>query len=157
MEIDSFDGQRQDEEIVEIWRAHPLVMLRGGLWTTLIVIIGSLPIAFWQPSWGVGFLIFFICIAGLYALCEIYLWFNTIYILTNQRIFAIDQKRLLIRIHNEVPLENIQNASHVKKGLSQTIFDYGMVEIQTSGAKTALILENIPHPYFAQQKILEKN
>jgi uncharacterized membrane protein YdbT with pleckstrin-like domain len=156
MEIDSFDGQRQDEEIKEVWRTHPFVMAKGALWVLLLVFIGSMPEAIWSPRWGIGFLIFFICVAGLYGLAEFYLWFATLYILTNQRIFAINQKRLFVRAHNEVPLENIQNASHTKRGISQTLLDYGEVQIETSGAKTALILKNVPHPYFVQQKILSK-
>jgi len=152
--IDSFDGQRENEEIVAAWRQHPWVMARAAFLAIIIILIGSLPWALFSVSWGWQVTLFFAAIAGLYLLANLYLWLNTIYFLTSERIFAIRQKQLLVRTNNEVPLVNIQNVSHTKKGLWQMLFDYGTVEVETSGAKTALRMPNVTCPYQAQQKIL---
>jgi len=156
MIIESFDGQREDEKIVATWRQHPWVLHRSGLITIIIALIGSLPQAIWSPSWGAKFMILGFVVAALYGLSKYYLWLNTIYILTNQRIFTILQKGLFFRTNIEVPLTNIQNASHTQKGLFQTLLKYGDVEIETSGAKTAMTLKNVEKPYRVQQKILAK-
>jgi len=156
MKIDSFVGQREDEEIVIAWRQHPLVMARSALIIAGLIILGSLPQIIWSPSWGLKFLLLFIIAAAIYGLLSFYMWFNTIYILTNQRILGVEQPGVLSRMNNEVPLQNIQNAFHQKKGVLQTMFDFGTIEIQTSGAKTALLAKNTEHPFQVQQKILAK-
>jgi len=157
MKIDSFEGQRENENIVSIWRQHPFILARTGFICAGIIVIGSLPEAIWAPSWGVGAIMLFLVVAFIYGLSQWYLWFNTIYFLTNERIFAISQRRVLYRITNEVPLKNIQNVMHTKRGLWQMMFNFGDVEIETSGTKTAMILRSVERPYLVQQKILDKS
>ncbi len=157
MIIDSFDGQRPDEKITAVWRRHPFVLSKAGFIVVGLAVVGSVPLAMGWGGWSIGFLIFVLSCAGLYGLINYWLWLNTIFILTNQRIFAIYQKRLLLRTNNEVPLENIQNVSHTKHGASSMMMDFGDVEIETSGAKTAMQIKDVPNPYFVQQKILSKD
>jgi uncharacterized membrane protein YdbT with pleckstrin-like domain len=156
VQIESFDGQRDDEEIVSVWRQHPLTMAKSMSISALLIFTGSIPFLSWRPSWGFEFWLFFILIAAAYGLMSYYLYLNTIYILTDQRIFAIAHKALLFRSNNEVPLKNIQNVAHLKKGLLQMIFDYGSVEVETAGTKTAMTIKSIEHPYLVQQKILTR-
>jgi len=155
MIIESFDGQREDENIVAIWRQHPWVLSKTTIIAILIVAIGSIPMAL-SFSWGWKALALFAIAAIFYALGGYFLWLNTLYILTNQRIFAILQKGMFFRSNTEVPLINIQNVSHTQKGLFQMTLKYGDVEVETSGAKTAMILKNVEKPYLVQQKILKK-
>lgn len=150
-----FEGQKEGERVIAIWRQHPLVMLKSTLIGILLILIGSIPIAFWSPSWQYNFLLLFIGVAGIYLVVNVYIWLNTIFILTDERIFSIYQKSILSRSTNEVPIKNIQNASHSKKGLFQMMFDYGAVEIQTAGAGVSMRIENISKPYQVQQIILE--
>lgn len=157
MKIDGFEGQREGEEIIGIWRAHPFVLAKTGFICSALIILGSLPEAIWAPSWGIYLILLFIFASFIYALIHYYMWFNTIYFLTGERIFAISQKGPLYRLTNEVPLKNIQNVMHSKKGIWQMMLDFGDVEIETSGAKTAMILRSLTHPYLAQQKILDKS
>jgi membrane protein YdbS with pleckstrin-like domain len=156
MQISSFDGQRKGERIVAVWRSHMWVMSRAGFIFALMILVGSLPLAFTSASWGSGFLMILIALAGVYLLLQIYLYLSTIYILTNERVLSITQSKLLMRTINELPLKNIQNVSHTRKGLFQMLMDYGEVEIQTAGSTTAMDLRNVPHPYRVQQKILAK-
>ena len=156
VDIDSFDGQKQGEKIVAVWRSHMWVMSRSGFIFALFIIVGSLPLAFSSASWAAGFLIFFICLGAIYLLLQVYLYISTLYILTNERILSINQSKLLMRTINEVPLSNIQNVSHTRKGLFQMLMDYGNVEIQTAGSTTAMNLKNVPRPYRIQQRILAR-
>ncbi len=132
------------------------IMSRAGFIFAAWVIIGSLPLAFTSWSWGAGFLIVFAGIGALYLILQVYLYLSSIYILTSERIISIAQSKLLMRTINEVPLSNIQNVSHTRKGLFQMLMDYGNVEIQTAGSTTAMNLKNVPHPYRVQQRILTK-
>jgi membrane protein YdbS with pleckstrin-like domain len=154
MKIESFDGQRKGEVIKAVWRSHMWVMSRAGFIFAFLVVLGSMPLAFTSVSWASGFLLVVVAVAGIYLLLQIYLFLSTIYILTNERILSITQTKLLMRTINELPLRNIQNVSHTRKGLFQMLMDYGEVEIQTAGSTTAMTLKNVPHPYRVQQKIL---
>ena len=154
MEIESFDGQRDSEEIAAAWRQHPMVLAKPLAIIVLLVFTGSIPVFTWAPSWRYDFWLIFIAAAGIYGLLSYFLWLNTTYILTNERIFAIFQRAFLIRANTEVPLKNIQNVAHLKKGLFQMVFDYGSVEVETAGTKTAMTIKNVEHPYAVQQKIL---
>jgi len=156
MLVDSFDGQRENEEIVEVWRPHPFTLSKTALIIVLIIVIGSIPMASWHPSWSVDALLVFIAIAGLYGALNLYLWLNTIYILTNERVFTISQNSLFSRKNSELALINIQTVSHTKRGLWQMILNFGNVEIQTAGASVSMVLKNVENPYRAQQKILAK-
>ncbi len=156
MQIDSFDGQRENEDIAEVWRPHPFTMSKTGLVIILLVILGSLPMATWHPSWSIDFLLVFLAVAGLYGALNLYLWLNTFYILTNQRIFTISQNSLFSRKNAELALNNIQTVAHTKRGIFQMLLNYGNVEIQTAGGGVSMVLKNVENPYRVQQKILAK-
>lgn len=155
MIIDSFEGQKEGEEIVAVWRQHLWVLARPSLIAISLILIGSVPMAFWSPSWSVISILLFVGIAGIYLIIMFYLWFNTIYILTNERVFSIYQNSVFSRTTNEVPLKNIQNASHSKKGIFQMLLDFGQVDIQTAGSSIALSMRNVNHPYQVQQVVLK--
>ncbi len=155
MIIESFDGQKEGEKIIAVWRQHPFVFFKSSLVGILIILIGSIPQAFWDPSWGIKLIILAIGIAGIYALSVIYLWLNTIFILTSERVFSIYQSSIFSRTTNEVPLRNIQNASHSKKGIFQMMLDFGKVDIQTAGSSIALSMKNVNNPYQVQQAVLK--
>lgn len=115
-----------------------------------------MPNAFFSPSWGAGFFLISLALGVVYLILNIYLYLSSMYILTDARIISINQSKLLVRKINEVPLSNIQNVSHVRKGLFQMVMDFGDVEIQTAGSTLAMIMKDVPHPYKIQQKILAK-
>lgn len=155
MIIDSFEGQKEGEKIVAVWRQHPWVFFKSSLIAILLILVGSAPQAFWDPSWGIKMIILAVAIAGIYMLVAVYLWLNTVFILTNERVFSIYQNSIFSRTTNEVPLRNIQNASHSKKGIFQMLLDFGQVNIQTAGSSIALSMKNVNHPYQVQQTVLK--
>lgn len=157
MLIESFDGQRENEEIVKSYYQHPITLLKSGFISILIIGLTTIPYASSRAVWTFYLLLLGILVSAAYFTLHYYLWLNTIYILTNERIFAIVQNKLLMRKNSELPLSNIQHVSHTKSGIFQMILDYGEVEIQTAGSTTAMTLKNLSRPYQAQQKILQQS
>jgi len=155
MIIDSFDGQKENEEIVAAFRQHPWVLARSGFIAIVVILIGSVPMAFWPADWSWIPLFLSVVVAVSYLSKDMYLWFNTIYIVTDRRVFAVCQKTPLMRTTSEVPLVNIQNAAHTRAGAAQMMFNYGTVGIQTAGPTMALELKNVANPYQVQQIILQ--
>lgn len=153
---EAFDGQLENEDIQQVWHRSAVTLLKPGFVGVLLIVLGSLPLILWQPSWDLLFLVIFCAIAFIYFGIAYYKWFNTLVILTNMRILYVEHSGVLSRKTSEVPISNIQNISHIKKGFMQMIFDYGDVEIQTAGATVAVVLKDVEHPYDKQQKILRK-
>lgn len=151
----SFDGQRADEDVVHLWRMHPWVMAKTGFWVVLILFISFLPLLLPGGFTGTKLIIIGSIISAVLILNALYGWWNTVYVLSNQRVIGVDQSKLLMREVHEVPLENIQNITFVQKGLGATMFGYGTVKIQTAGGKTAVRLRNVEHPLKVQQEITE--
>ena len=46
----------------------------------------------------------------------------------------------------ETPLERIMNVGFSRRGLLQTLFAYGSVEVQVAGLPTPMVLKNVANP-----------
>ena len=79
-------------------------------------------------------------------------WYRDQFIITTQRLINIDQRSLLHRRVAEVELDKIQNITHIIKGLSPTMFNFGTVIVQSAGAND-LMLEQISNPALIQEDI----
>lgn len=152
-----FEGQKTDEDVVLAVRQHPFVLFASGLITVIILVIAVILVFKFGGSWISGWffilaLIFIISYGGR----RLFMWYNQVYILTNQRIISVVQKGVFRREVTEVPLENIQNLSHETRGVFQTMLNFGEVELETAGIAKTIKLTNIAHPYQIQQRILEE-
>lgn len=152
----NFEGQRDDEEIVAIWRQHPWVMAKIGFIVVVILFVACIPLIWlgWS-TFAIYFIVAGCLISAVLISMVLYSWWNTFYILSNQRILGFDQGSPLARKVYEVPLENIQNITHIQKGMGAMTFGYGTVQIRTAGGKTAMRIKNVEHPLEAQQKITD--
>jgi len=150
-----FEGQRPNEEVLEIYRQHPWVMSRSAAIAIGILFIAFLPLLLPGGGNGVKLIMIGAAIACVILAVRLYIWWNTIYVLTDQRIIGSVQHKLLMRKVDEVPIGNIQNISHLKKGLWSMLFDYGIVQIQTSGSDLAMELHNVENPLTVQQSIID--
>lgn len=150
-----FEGQRPNEEVLEIYRQHPWVMSRSAAIAIVILFVAFLPLLL--PGGGNGGKLILIgsIVALIIMAVRLYIWWNTVYVLTDQRIIGSVQHKLLVRKVDEVPIKNIQNISHVKKGLWSMLFDYGVVQVQTSGSVLAMELNNVENPLTVQQAIID--
>jgi hypothetical protein len=96
MPVKYFADQFDDEEVLYVFRKHPVVMRKGLVLGALGPLIGVLPAAI-KPD--LGFSWFFGglaagCILGLLLFFPSWLaWYYSIYIVTDQRFIQITQKR----------------------------------------------------------------
>ena len=86
------------------------------------------------------------------------------WIITNKRVFDVEQQRLFSRIISVFPLENIQDITVEMRGIIATMFKFGNVHIHTAGEKQDLIIRHARHPMGvkevlsrAQHDVLESN
>lgn len=78
-------------------------------------------------------------------------YFLDVWIVTNRRVFDIEQQRLFSRIISVFPLENIQDITIEMRGIIPTMFKFGNVHIHTAGEKQDLIIRHARHPMEVKQ------
>ena len=148
----AFEGQREGEEVVLVFRRH-IIALRKGFYSILIpFLIASLPTLVFPGEWlylwialgglGFGLLLFFYHWIG---------WYFTVFVLTNQRLRQSTQKGIFGKSVIDLPVSKIQNISYTIPGLSGEIFKFGTIVIQTYVGD--LILDLIEHPSEVYNKL----
>jgi len=151
-----FDDQFDDEEVLYVFRQHPIVMRKGLVFGMLGPLLGVIPAAI-NPMLGFGWF-FGGLIAGIVLGLLIFLlpwigWHFSVFILTNQRFIQIKQKGLLHRSVSDINLQQIQSINYEISGLEQTLLGFGTIKMQTYVGD--LMMHDIHHPAKTQRKILE--
>lgn len=149
----SFIGQSQGEQVLLLVRRHPLVLSPRLLAVVLLC---------WLP-WivfvvGVGFSALFAVLflltligGGLYSYVVWSDWYNTLYLVTNQRVITTWQHNLWRRAVREVPLDKIQEVRHDQRGLFKIALRVGDVIVRTAGAELHLV--DVGNPYQIEQRV----
>lgn len=140
-----FEGQNEDEELLFVFRRHPVAM-RKGFYTLLIpFLLASVPVLLWPDNFNN----LFIALAGLGAGLVLFLyhwigWYFSVFIVTNQRIRQITQKGFFSRSIIDIGISKIQNISYNVPGFSAAAFGFGNLVVQTYVGN--LYLDKILHP-----------
>ena len=140
-----FDGQREDETLVLVFRRHPVALRKGFYMILVPLVIGSIPVFIWQDvlwvllipcvTFALGLLLFFF---------QWVRWYFTVFILTDQRIRQVTQKSFFGSDVIDLDITNIQNASYNIPGFSGELLGFGTIVIQTIVGD--LVLDKIAHP-----------
>lgn len=140
-----FEGQREGEAVVMIFRRHILTTFKGIFVLVLLTGLGIIPMFIWKNE-SAPFFIWLACFAfGLiFALWEHMLWHFSVFIVTNQRIRQITQHGLFKKTVVDLGLDKIQSVSYHVPGLFGSIFNYGTILIQTTVGD--MTINMIPHP-----------
>lgn len=140
-----FDGQRDDEELLFVFRRHIIAMRKGFYLLLGPMAISALPFLIWQNNLGLLWLFVGGFIMGLVLFFYHFLmWFYTYYIVTNQRIRQITQHGFFGKDVIELRLSKIQNISYSVPGFAGEMFKFGTIVIQTFVGD--LVIKNVEHP-----------
>lgn len=140
-----FDGQRDGEELLFVFRRHIIAMRKGFYLLLIPFALSSIPPLIWQSSlslfilpvigFGIGLLLFSY---------HFMMWYFTIYIVTDQRIRQISQRGFFGKDVVELRLSKIQNISYNIPGFTGEIFKFGTIIIQTFVGD--LVIHKVEHP-----------
>ncbi|HEX5456609.1 MAG TPA: PH domain-containing protein [Candidatus Saccharimonadales bacterium] len=150
----SFPDQLDDEELLFIFRKHPIVMRRGLVLGLLALLAGTIP-SLIKPEYNylfgglaAGFVL------GLILFIPSYIsWYFSVYIVTDQRLLQIMQKGLWTRSVVDIGLSQIQMVNYEIAGFNQTVLGFGTIMMQTFVGD--LVIRDVHHPEKVQQKILK--
>ncbi len=148
-----FDGQRNGENLLFVFRRHIFVARKGLFLFIVITIISFLPFFIWHNNdQNLLLLAILGSLFGLFVLFyHFVLWYFTIYIVTDQRIKQIAQKGFFGKEVVDLQLSKIQNISYNISGIAGSIFKFGTIVIQTLVGD--LIIRNVDHPEKVYNKI----
>jgi len=140
-----FDGQRDDEKLLFIFRRHIIAMRKGFYLLLIPLVITAIPPLIWQSNLE----LFLLPVGGLVVGLILFfyhfiLWYFTIYIVTDQRIRQVTQRGLFGKDVIELHLSKIQNISYNIPGFTGEVFQFGTIVIQTFVGD--LVIHQVEHP-----------
>lgn len=157
-----FDDQFDDEEVLFIFRKHPIVMRKGLLLASVGLLAGplySLVLIYTRPNNPPSLTFFFTSLAASCVLSFVLFlpswisWYFSVFIVTDQRLIQITQKGLFHRSVVDMGLGQIQMVNYQVAGLTQTLLGFGTIMMQTFVGD--LVIHSVHHPAKIQKKLLE--
>lgn len=149
-----FKEQFDDEEVLLVFRKHPVVMRKGLVLSSFAILLGVVP-ALIKPefSWFFGGLAAGFVLSGLVFLPFWISWHFSVYIVTSQRLIQITQKGLFHRSMVGLGLNQIQMVNYEIAGLQETLLGFGTIMIQTFVG--SLTIHEVHKPAVIQKELLE--
>jgi hypothetical protein len=136
-----------NEKVLNIYRQSESVLFRPVL---LVFFFIYFPWFFLIKYEIVGnyarLILFWTLLVLLYALNKYLLWLLNVYLLTSKRLVCVSYSGLFNKKVLESPLNKILNVSYHSKGLWQSVFGFGTVEVQVAGLSEPMQLKNVSHP-----------
>lgn len=156
-----FDDQFDDEDVLYVFRKHPVVMRKGlilGMFGILLPVLYVGSLTYFNPenvpsmgyffgSIGIGFIL-----GGILFFPAWLAWYYSVFIITNQRFIQITQKGLFHRSVSDLGLNHIQTINYEINGLQETMLGFGTIVIQTYMGD--LYIHDVHHPARTQKKII---
>ncbi len=160
-----FADQMDDEEVLYVFRKHPIVMrkgiivwafamLAGPLYTVLLTIIyANNPDKYPSPSFFFLSLIASLVLSVIVFFPYYIAWNFSVFIVTDQRFIQITQKGFFHRSVVDVGLNQIQMVNYEVAGLQETLLGFGTIMMQTYMGE--LLIHDVHHPAHIQKKMLK--
>lgn len=140
-----FDGQRDGEELLFVFRRHVIAMRKGFYLLLIPFAISAIPPLIWQDNLALFLLPIGGLIVGLlFFFYHFVMWYFTIYIVTDQRIRQITQRGFFGKDVVELRLSKIQNISYNIPGFTGETLGFGTIVIQTFVGD--LVINKVEHP-----------
>ncbi|NLE07227.1 MAG: PH domain-containing protein [Parcubacteria group bacterium] len=158
-----FEGKEDGEEVILLLRRHPffiilrliffvflvLLPLVAGLVFSRFLCAHDLFVLYWfvLSSW------YLLIWSGIFYTLTVYTL--DVWIVTNRRIIDNKQHGFFNRTVSELHLARVQDVSVETKGLIQTFFKFGDVQIQTAGANEKFKFMQVPYPEKVKDEIMK--
>jgi len=157
-----FEDQFDDEEVLYVFRKHPIVMRRGLIFGSLGLLVGPLYtlILTYTSSANPPTMTFFylsflasVVVAALLFFPSWMSWYFSVFIITDQRFIQITQRGFFHRSIVDMGLSQIQMVNYEVRGIQETLLGYGTIMMQTMVGD--LLIHYIHHPAKIQKHLLE--
>lgn len=146
-----FEERDSEEKIILVARPHWFTNVSWILTTVLLVfgpsVLKFVPMVSDIPSEIriLGVFAWYL-ITFAFSFEKFLSWYFDVYIITDERVVDISFNNLLNKKFSEAKLSMIQDITSRVSGVSQTMFNYGTVSIQTAAEVPEICFEMIPNP-----------
>jgi hypothetical protein len=140
-----FKGQYDNEEVLYVFRKHPVVMRKGLILFMIAILLGTIP-SFIKPEFSylygglaAGFVL------GIIVMFPSWIyWYFTVYIMTDQRFIQQVQKGFFKKSYSDIALKHVQSLNYEIYGIQETLLGFGSLMIQTYLGD--IIIHDVHHP-----------
>jgi hypothetical protein len=150
-----FADQFDDEEVLYVFRKHPVVMRTGLVLAMIGPLVGVIPAAI-KPELGFGWFFGGLAagiVGGLLMFLPSWIaWYYSVFIVTDQRFIQITQKGLFHRSVVDIGLNQIQMVNYEVAGLQETLLGFGTIMMQTYMGD--LVIHQVHKPAKIQKKMI---
>lgn len=147
-----FEGQREGEEVLIVFRRHVVTTQRGWWFFLIMGLLGWLPMLIWKDVDQMIFVWMGFVLIGLMGWAYAYmLWYFSVYVITTERLRQIRQKGLFRRTMVDLSLSKIEGISCDVSGVGGALFGYGTLLVQTVAGD--LTLSKISSPETAYNEL----
>lgn len=149
----SFRGQYEDEEVLFVFRKHPVVMRRGLIYFMIAILLGTVP-SFIKPD----FLYFYgglgagLVLGILLMLPSWIYWYFSVYIVTDKRFIQSTQRGFFNKKVIDLALNQIQMVNYEVSGIQETLLGFGTITVQTYVGN--LVIHEVHKPEHIQHELL---
>jgi hypothetical protein len=151
----TFRGQREDETLISLIHRHPWALAKAGFIIGGVLVLVILMFVYFKASapsiWSFFVLGLGVAIYGAYSW---FIWWNNLYLITDQRIISISQRGLWSRRIEDYALDKIQSVASDSAGIAGTLLNFGTVQLAIMGIKEPVSLPFIEDQYAIQEQIL---
>ena len=149
-----FDDQFDDEEVLFVFRKHPVVMRKGLILSMFGILAGLIPgLIKLEYTWFFGGLAGGFILGALLFAPGFIAWYFSVFIVSDQRFIQITQKGLFNRSVVDVGLNQIQMVNYEIAGAEQTMLGFGTIMMQTYLGE--LVIHDLHHPAKIQKKLIQ--
>jgi hypothetical protein len=157
-----FPDQFDNEEVLYVFRKHPIVMRKGLIYGSLGLLVGplyTLILTYVKPNSPPSLTFFYlsfvvsILLAALLFFPAWMSWWYSVFVVTDQRFIQVTQKGFFHRSVVDMGLNQIQMVNYEVSGLQETLLGFGTIMMQTFVGD--LVIHYIHKPAHIQKKLLE--
>ncbi len=146
---------KSGEQVVYVLRRYALAFFWHFV---LVLILLALPFffMFWlfaHSWWGIGLFVLPILISLIILIRTLFLWNKNIFVLTTHRLVDFDQLGFFEVVVSDIPYDQVEDVHGRVKGVFQTIFKYGKVNVQTGNGKILVVVDLVKNPVSVQREI----
>lgn len=150
-----FADQFDDEEVLYVFRKHPVVMRRGLIVGLLFLVFGVIPSAVAPQigfGWFFGGLAIGFVVGAIVFLPWWITWYFSVFIITDQRFVEIYHKGLFNKRVHDINLNQIQAVSYEVHGISETLLGFGTIRMRSYIGE--VIITQVHHPEKVKNKMV---
>lgn len=146
----TIDGQFKDENIILLVRSHPITFIPWVVSACALLlaplILNIFIIEFLSVSEILFVNVFWYSGVFSYIFINVLSWLFNVGIVTDHRIIDIDYTNILNKFVTATSLEDVTDVSEKTTGYIRSLFQYGDVQLQTSGIKQDVEFTAVPEP-----------